>query len=141
MSGKPILCAVDGSAPSSRAAALAAQVARATSSKVLLVSVIDLRQIDIYEGFYLTEQQLGELEKHHREKILDVAMKSVPKELVDERSRVLRGPVTKTLLDEAEKAQMIVVGRTGKGAIDRLLEGSVSRALSIHSPVPVVVVP
>jgi nucleotide-binding universal stress UspA family protein len=138
---KPILVAVDGSAPSKRAVEVAVNIAKGTGQKIAFVSVIDLRQIDIYEGFYLTEQQLAELEKHHRETILDGALKNVPKELVHENTRLLRGPVLKALLDEAEKASMVVVGRTGKGALDRLLEGSVSRGLSIHSTVPVVVVP
>ncbi len=51
------------------------------------------------------------------------------------------GSPTAALLDESERASMVVLGRRGLGSAQRLLLGSTSLAVAGRSPVPVVVVP
>src|SRR6476620_10595556 len=46
-----------------------------------------------------------------------------------------------TLLLAAERADMVVVGRRGKGAVKRMFVGSNSIGVAGRSPVPVVIVP
>ena len=41
---------------------------------------------------------------------------------------------------EADKADAVVVGRTGKNMMERFLEGSTSRGLALHAKVPVTIV-
>lgn len=136
-----ILVPVDGSEPSDRAVALAAQLAPSLGASLDIVTVIDLSQVDVYDGFYLTDRQLDELQTKAKAEILDRARRAsttgVPVE-----TRLLRGRAAHVLLEEAAKpgVAMVVMGRTGKGAFERLVQGSVSRNMSAHSPVPVTIV-
>jgi nucleotide-binding universal stress UspA family protein len=52
-----------------------------------------------------------------------------------------RGAVQSTLLRAAERADLVVLGRRGKGAVKRMFVGSNSIAVAGRSPVPVVIVP
>lgn len=137
---KKILVPIDGSEPSLRAVEHASMIAKATGASLDLVTVLDLRQVDVYEGFYLTDEQLEKIEEHAHERVLDVAKKKVP-EGVKVQTRLLKGPALKLLLHEAEAgADLVVIGRTGKNALERVLEGSVSRGLAAHCKVPITIV-
>ncbi len=52
-----------------------------------------------------------------------------------------RGGSARALLDESERASMLVVGNRGRGGFKRLLLGSVSSQCATHAVVPTVVVP
>lgn len=136
-----ILVPVDGSPPSDRALDLAQQIAKGIGAGIDIVTVIDLSQVDVYDGFYLTDRQLEELQTKAKTEILDRA-KALVGDDVQVITRLLRGRAAHVLLEEAEKpgVAMIVMGRTGKGAFERLVQGSVSRNLAAHSPVPVTIV-
>lgn len=54
---------------------------------------------------------------------------------------VARGGAQSALLRAAERADLVVVGRRGKGAVKRMFVGSNSIGVAGRSPVPVVVVP
>lgn len=56
---------------------------------------------------------------------------------------LVQGPTVQTLLKEAAKlgADMIVLGSHGKGAVHKLLVGSVSEGVLRHADIPVVIVP
>lgn len=136
-----ILVPVDGSPPSDRALDLAVQLASGLNAGLEIVTVIDLSQVDVYDGFYLTDRQLEELQTKAKNEILDRAKARVATGVATE-TRLLRGRAAHVLLEEAEKpgVAMVVMGRTGKGAFERLVQGSVSRSLAAHSPVPVTIV-
>ena len=52
-----------------------------------------------------------------------------------------RGDVQSTMLRAAERADLVVLGRRGSGAVKRMFVGSNSIAVAGRSPVPVVIVP
>jgi nucleotide-binding universal stress UspA family protein len=54
---------------------------------------------------------------------------------------VREGPAARVLLEEADKADLLVVGSRGLGGFRGLLLGSVSQQCSHHAPCPVVIVP
>ncbi|MDR6864816.1 universal stress protein [Phycicoccus sp. 3266] len=60
---------------------------------------------------------------------------------VQVRTEVVRGQAVSTLCDEAQGAQLLVVGSRGRGGFRGLLLGSVSTRLLHQSPCPVAVVP
>lgn len=136
-----ILVPVDGSAPSERALDLAVRLARGLGAELDVVTVLDLSQVDVYDGFYLSDSQLDALQRKAKTEILERAQQLVD-DRVPVRTRLLRGRAAHVLLEEAEQpgVAMIVMGRTGKGAFERLVQGSVSRNLAAHSPVPITIV-
>lgn len=54
--------------------------------------------------------------------------------------RLAQGPVPEVLIDQSHHAEMLVVGRRGRGAIASSLLGSVSRNVAERAACPVVVV-
>jgi nucleotide-binding universal stress UspA family protein len=137
-----ILVPVDGSEASDRALDYAVRLGAGLGLPLDVVTVLDLSQVDVYDGFYLTDRQLEELQTKARKDILERAHARVPDDGPNVSTRLLRGRTARVIEDEAGKpgVQLIVMGRTGKGAFERVLQGSVSRDLAAHSPVPVTIV-
>lgn len=138
-----ILVPVDGSAPSDRALDLAARMAKGLGVSLDIITILDLSQVDVYDGFYLTDHQLEELQSKAKNEILEGAKLRAERASVAATTRLLRGRAAHVLLEEAEQpgVEMIIMGRTGKGAFERFVQGSVSRSLAAHSPAPVTIVP
>jgi len=136
-----ILVALDGSEPSKRALEFAATLARASGAKLELVTVLDLAHLDPEAGFYLTEAELEKLRKKLGGDILDPAVATLPAE-VQHTTKLLEGRIVERLLSyiDESKPSLVVVGRTGKTAFQRFLEGSVSRGVVTHASAPVTVV-
>lgn len=57
-----------------------------------------------------------------------------------ERSAV-EGPAARTLITEANGAELLVLGSRGRGGFVGLLLGSVSQQVALHPPCPVVILP
>jgi nucleotide-binding universal stress UspA family protein len=138
-----VYCPVDGSEPSLRALEVAAGLARSSGSELTVATVLDLGQLDFYDGIWLSTEQVEAWQEKVRAQTLSQAQERLDAHGVTATLRLLRGPVVRSLLDDAAQhsADLLVVGRTGKGALERLAQGSVSRQLSAQSPVPVMTVP
>ena len=54
---------------------------------------------------------------------------------------LVEGGAARSLLDAAKGADLLVVGRRGRGEFAELLLGSVSHQVSLHAPCPVAIVP
>jgi len=141
-SNERIVVPVDGSEPSLRALDVAGQMAKGLGASIEVVSVLDLTQVDVYDSFYLTDEQLEELQEKVKSETLEDARKRAP-DGVDVEVKLLKGRAEKMLDEEVDKpgVVMVVIGRTGKGAFERLVQGSVSRHMAAHCPVPVTIVP
>lgn len=137
-----ILVALDGSEPSVRALDFGVTLAQASGAKLELVTVLDLAHLDPEAGFYLTEAELEKLRTKLGGEILDPAKERVPSEVKCE-TKLLEGSIVERLLSytDESKPSVVLLGRTGKTAFQRLLEGSVSRGIVTHCTVPVTVVP
>lgn len=55
--------------------------------------------------------------------------------------RFCEGPTARALLEESEDAQLVVLGRESKGAIERAVTGATTAAVASRAGVPTIVVP
>lgn len=134
----PVLVGVDTTANSAAAIEFAFDIADAR--RVPLVAVHALWDLlvdpvlDLVTEWDATEaherERLGELLAGWSEKYPDVPVQRV----------VARDRPAHRLLEQAQHAQLVVVGSRGRGALSGLLLGSVSHALLHHAPCPVAVV-
>ncbi len=123
-SSAPILVGVDARGRSTSAVVWASEEAERTKSP--------LRLITVHEGAAGTEDP----QATH-----GLAALARRLTLSDVQYVAAAGSPTEVLLEQAQGASMLVVGRRGLVPAQRLLVGSTSLALSGRSPVPVVVVP
>jgi nucleotide-binding universal stress UspA family protein len=134
-----ILLATDLSPVTDLATDWAFTLARQNDAALLIVSVIDPRELRIPGGrFRARVDQV----RDHRE---------AAAHLLVERGRKLGVPVTFLVWTgdpgesivaaaDAEDVDMILVGAHGRGAIGRLVMGSVSEHVARHAPCPVLIV-
>lgn len=143
MSPPPILVPLDGSEPALRALEAALDIAKPTGAKVYLVTVVDVHEAELYDGLYLSPEQVNELKARADQQILQKARTRAEERGVEFSAEVKVGRPLKELLKEIDALQpsMVVLGRTGRGFFERMLEGSVSRGLAARAPAPVLVVP
>lgn len=142
LKGDRILVPIDGSEPSLRALDTAARLAHSMDKRLDIVTVLDLTQVDVFEGFYMNDEQMRRLMERARTEVLEKAAARLGDDAPKFTTRLLHGKTLKVLMDEAQQpgVALIVMGRTGKGVFERVLEGSVSRGVVAHAPVPVLVV-
>jgi nucleotide-binding universal stress UspA family protein len=75
------------------------------------------------------------------QKIADQAVSGVDVPGVRVEAKVLEGGASRVLIERAEDADLLVVGRRGLNRAQEVLLGSVSHACIHHSPVPIGVIP
>jgi nucleotide-binding universal stress UspA family protein len=134
---RSILVALDGSAAAARALDEAIAVARTHGARLTLISVAApprWRYMSPYLVPYPTDEELV----REANRIVEQAAALVP-EGVPVSTVVRRGPVAKAILDRvvAGEHDLVVMGSHGRGPVRAFLLGSVSRAVTARSPVPV----
>ncbi len=117
-----LICGVDGSEASDRAAAVAVSLAGALDLRLVIAHACSPADRDPMKVLHRAEKSVG----------LEVSV----------RTRLVVGDAAKRLreLGVRERAAMIVVGSRGRGPMKAALLGSVSRAVVETAAVPVVVV-
>ena len=141
-----ILVAHDFSDASNRALSFAARLGQDVGARIEVVHV----HPDLYDGrgdllLTLPAASPGHAERYLR--FLEQELQSLAKRVVaadhDITCRIVRGDPVKGIEADARTcgADLVCVGATGKGAVDRVLLGSVSQLLLRTSAIPVLVVP
>ena len=144
MAFQKILVAYDFSEPSDRALKFAFRLARSGGGQLDIIHV--------QPEFYLPEGEpaLGvpwptpEQSERYTRFIESELSRLVPSDLSGQvRCAVRDGDPKAMLVAEAERlgADLLCIGATGKGAVERTLLGSVSQSLVRHSRIPVITVP
>lgn len=138
-----MLVGVDGSEPSARAVQWCATHAPALEAEVVAVYVVETIVCPPdpfgYAAMPPPEPDLDEIHKRiEADWCASLTAATVPFRVVLE-----RGPAAHALIDAAnrEGADLVVVGRRGRGGFAELLLGSTSHALSHHLDRPLVIVP
>lgn len=134
----PVVVGVDGSPTSEEAVVFAFEAAAARGVPLVAVHtwwnlvpdpstamLIDWEAVEADEQLLLSERLVASAEKHP-----DVAVERV----------VTRDRPVHSLLEQAARAQLVVVGSRGRGGLSGLVLGSVSHAVLHRAPCPVAVV-
>ena len=137
---KRILVGVDGSEASNQAAHLAAEIALRFGARLTLAYAVPKLLLPP-DAYGLT---LVEVEREHRsyaEKLLGQAAAGIAGSGVEVDTVTLDGMAAEALATAATAPDigMLVVGSRGRGAVSRMLLGSVSDRLVHISPKPVLV--
>lgn len=136
-----ILVGIDFSEGSERALRHAAGLARRLGTRLHLGHCHQIRVVAVPQGILAPAEQemsLPEIEEDLRELSDRVVGDAAPVEIHARLDSPVPGLLA--LIDELSP-ELVVAGRHGRGAVMRLLLGSVSEALCQRSPVPVLVVP
>jgi nucleotide-binding universal stress UspA family protein len=128
-----ILLAFDGTEPSEKALALAADLAKTYQATLTVVSVVPVHPgrspIDPWDDREVHQQELLKAAKELREL-------GIEPELVES-----AGDPAKTIerIAADRKVDAVVVGARGLNALERVLQGSVSEHVATHAPTTVIV--
>jgi nucleotide-binding universal stress UspA family protein len=138
-----VVVGVDGSESARAALRFALEEARLRGAGVRAVSVWHLPAV-AYGGAFVPPAPglVAELEPGARrvlERALDEARDAVGD--VEVETVVREGPPVRILLEEAQEADLLVVGSRGLGGFRGLLLGSVSQQCAHHAPCPLVIDP
>jgi len=134
-----IILAIDGSEYSSRAIEYARSLAEQYEANLWLIHVFsqtsDLLGYEDFEKLYAKRKGKGQAVLDNAQNILGTTTFKVHKELLEgsEAEAILK-------IAEKQKADLIVIGTRGFGAVKGLLVGSVSRKVIHLSTCPVMVV-
>jgi nucleotide-binding universal stress UspA family protein len=141
---KIVVAATDGSEGSVRASQVAVSIARAWSSKLLLVTVV--RPPEGWWGIGgapPTATALSKALDDAQQEALDTTLGALDLDGVDYDTVEELGDPAATIVGfcEQNNADLLVIGRRGAGLIERFILGSVADRLVHYAPCPVVVVP
>lgn len=139
-----ILVAVDLSPASEEVVKTAGNVAKLTGAKIYVLHVAEPEPdfVGYDAGPEVVRTQVaGELRREHRS--VQALAERLRVEGLDATALLIRGPTVETTLKEADnlKAELIVVGTHGHGAVYDVLIGSYSAGIIRRSELPVLVVP
>lgn len=137
-----ILVPIDKSENANRALEYTLKLAKATTSKVIILSVIE--EITSSAESYVPTQDLEKLLQKSTRKYIDDLLSNANKNYGIKAEGIVRqgGHPAKIILDVAksEGADLIVMGSRGMGSFKEMLLGSISHAVIAHSNVPVLIV-
>ncbi|MDS0293071.1 universal stress protein [Halogeometricum luteum] len=133
-----ILVATDGSSTATYAAEHAVDLAASLGATLHVLSVVD----DSLLGLDVRSALSGAEEEEAAEEAVENVVLAAESRDVDVESHVEHESPHEAILDAVESYDIdaVVMGTTGKGAVDRILLGSVAEKTVRTSPVPVVTV-
>ena len=141
-----ILLATDGSPFSNKAADYCIDMAKKLNADVTAVYVISMKHFEIYalehhDDITGYEDENIRVSKEANSAV-DYAAHRAKEKGVIMTTRIVRGYPADEIVKIAkdENFDLIVVGNLGKSGIERALMGSVSGAIVMHAPCPVLVV-
>ena len=140
---RTIIVGVDGSEPSHRAVEWTSRYAAATGARVVAVHAIPIPVYPPLTGLYLPSPNLTEEQQARAHDACLEYCKPLADAGVDHELVIAEGHAVAALKDAAEErdAELLVVGRRGRGGFVELLLGSTSHDLAVHLGRPLVIIP
>jgi nucleotide-binding universal stress UspA family protein len=139
-----IVVGIDGSDASSRALDFAAEEAALRAAALRIVCVWEVPVTAYGDGMIpVVTPEMFDSYQEHAQAIVDgaVARARAAQPGIEVSGEVVEGLPAGVLVEESEKASLVVVGTRGRGGFKSLLLGSVSGQVVHHAACPVVVVP
>lgn len=136
-----IAVGIDGSRGSEWALRFAVEESRLRNVKLRVVTAWHIAPSVYMEAAVLAVYDHDVVERAARgnaEEVVERVLRPVPSKSVEVVTR--RGSAAEVLIEESERAQMLVVGSRGHGGFVGLLLGSVGQQCAAHARCPVVVV-
>jgi nucleotide-binding universal stress UspA family protein len=136
-----VVVGVDGSEPSLRALHWASRQAAWMGVPLEVVTAWAFPEHAAPLGIVAHVPWQEDLMEEARVKLDEIVATTLPDEGREHvEAKVIRGGAAQVLLEEAEGADLLVVGSKGRGAFSELVLGSVSERCVRHATCPVVVV-
>ncbi|MBZ8176701.1 universal stress protein [Corynebacterium poyangense] len=138
----PVVVGVDGSDVSQKATEFAFAEADARHCELVAVHTwMDMQVQASLAGLSAAQQQWEEVEQEQKE-LLESRIKPIREKYPDVsvKTVITRDRPVRALTEQAEGAQLLVVGSHGRGGFKGMLLGSTSRALLQSAPCPMTVV-
>jgi nucleotide-binding universal stress UspA family protein len=137
-----IVVGVDGSETAKLATRWAAREARLRGATLELVTAWEVAPVAYGYGYVAIPEEFLEGLVKGAEDTMAAAVEVVRAEAPDAevQTKVVEGPAARVLLEEAEGADLLVVGCRGLGGFRELVLGSVSQQCAHHAPCPVLIV-
>lgn len=120
------------------------QLAKIVAAKVWLLHVAEPEPDFVgYDAGPQTERDAISKQFHREHSETQAIADDLRQEGLDVTALLVRGPTAETIINESKKleADMIIVGSHGRGAMHRLLVGSISEGVLRHAKKPVLVIP
>ncbi|MHB8873058.1 MAG: universal stress protein [Myxococcaceae bacterium] len=139
---KRILVAVDGSESSLHAARLAAELAAKLGARLTLAYAC-VPMVYPAETAWVPVADVERAAEAHGQEVLKAAVAALREQGFEASTLIVHGPAAETLADAAkvdEDIGLVAVGSRGRGAVARVLLGSVADRLVHICPKPVLVV-
>ncbi len=138
-----IVVGVDGSAASNAAVCWAAREAAMRHVRLTLVHMVNAAvptwpEMPLAPGIAVWQEEDGRQVLEQAVKIADGVLSTDPRIAI--KSELRCSPPVPTLVDLSEEAEMVVVGSYGRGAVGRVLLGSVSSGVVRRASCPVAVI-
>lgn len=135
-----VVVGTDGSDHAAAAVRVAAHEARRTGDQLVVVHAWEQQAIYVEMGYVAGGYDDTAAEQARA--VLDESVRAVEGEIptLDVRARLVEGSPARALLDVARDARLVVVGSRGLHGVARMLLGSVSHAVVLRAPCPVLVV-
>jgi nucleotide-binding universal stress UspA family protein len=133
-----IIVAVDGSPTADLALAWAAAEARQRKTTLAVVHAWQPHAVGHDPAAALRTARLDDVSD---ETIVAALARADTTRIAEVRSVVRRGSPSRVILDAASNAELIVLGTRGRGAIKRMLLGSVAMQVAHDAAAPIVVIP
>ena len=141
---KNVLAAIDFSPVSDNVVAFAAKLAKVSNTKLFILHIASPEPDFVgYDVGPETERDAvaERFRREHRE--LQAIAERVREHGVEVTALLVQGPTIEKLLEESRRleSEHIVVGTHGRGAVGRMLLGSVSEGIVREAGMPVTVIP
>lgn len=132
----PIIVGVDGSPSSIAALRRAAEIGAALG--IPLRAITTWEYPAMFDTYYPIDDWSpeGDAEKVLADSVAEAFPASPPSRFTQS---VMQGPAARVLIEQSERASMLVLGSRGHGGFAGLLLGSVSTACAAHAHCPVLV--